>query len=94
MFCTNVGSCNIDSPTFKPSISTTAIDRFHELPRVKGPKLPRFKDGHYERIEYLELLSRSDDGEPNGDHGYVFKVRIDGELYALKIACVETSTTN
>jgi hypothetical protein len=50
-------------------------------------KLRRFKDGHYKRIEYLELLGRSDDEEqlPNGDHGYVFGVRIDGELYALKI---------
>ena len=39
------------------------IDRFDELPRIKGPKLPRFKDGHYRRIEYLELLGRSDGEE-------------------------------
>jgi len=56
------------------------------LPRIGGPKLRRFKDGHYERIEYLELLGRSDDEELlNGDHGYVFRVQIDMELYALKI---------
>ncbi|KAF2179630.1 hypothetical protein K469DRAFT_693878 [Zopfia rhizophila CBS 207.26] len=68
-------------------MSTAAIDQFDELPRIRGTKLRRFKDGHYKRIEYLELLGRSDDEEqlPNGDHGYVFRVRIDGELYALKI---------
>ncbi|KAK5200961.1 hypothetical protein LTR47_012123, partial [Exophiala xenobiotica] len=68
-------------------MSTALIDEFDELPRIKGPKLRRFKDGHYKRIEYLELLGRSDDERqlPNGGHGYVFRVRIDGELYALKI---------
>ncbi|KAK5283005.1 hypothetical protein LTR40_002445 [Exophiala xenobiotica] len=67
-------------------MSTASIDQFDELPRIKGPKLRRFKDGHYKRIEYLELLSRSnDEGQlPNGGHGYVFRVRIDGELYALE----------
>lgn len=62
------------------------IDQFDELLRIKGPKLPRFKDGHSKRIEYL-VLHRSDKEEQlsNADHGYVFRVRIDGELYALKI---------
>lgn len=71
-------------------MSTAAIDLFNELPMIKGPKLRRFKDGHYEKIEYLELLGISDDEEhlTNGDHGYVFRVRIDGELYALKIVCL------
>jgi hypothetical protein len=68
-------------------MSTFPIDRFDELPRIKGPKLHRFKNGHYKKIDYLELLGRSDDDEqsPSGDHSYVFKVRIDGKLYALKI---------
>ncbi|KAJ9493583.1 hypothetical protein H2202_010931 [Exophiala xenobiotica] len=68
-------------------MSTTLLDQFDELPRIKGPKLRRFNDGHYKRIEYLVLLGRSnDEGQlPSGDHGYVFRVRIDGELYALKI---------
>lgn len=68
-------------------MTTAIIDQFDELPRIKGPKLRRFKEGHYKKIEYLELLSKFDDEEQllNGDHGYVFKVRIDGELYALKI---------
>ncbi|KAL9106676.1 MAG: hypothetical protein Q9227_008328 [Pyrenula ochraceoflavens] len=80
-------------------MSTAAIDQFDELPRIKGPKLGRFKNGQYKRIEYLELLGRSDKEErlQDGDHSYVFKVRIDGELWALKIvrlgdfdACWET----
>jgi hypothetical protein len=68
-------------------MSTAAIDQFDELPRIKGPKVPRFRDGRYKKIEYIELLGRSDgkDQLPEGDHGYVFKVRIDGVLYALKI---------
>ena len=76
-------------------MSTATIDQFDELPRIKGPKLRRFKDGHYKRIEYLELLGRSDDEEQlaNGDHGYVFRVRIDGELYALKIVRLGISTS-
>lgn len=76
-------------------MSTAAIDQFDELPRVKGPKLRRFKEGRYKKIEYLELLSGSgdDDELPSGDHGYVFRVRIDGELYALKIVCFNPSTT-
>ena len=76
-------------------MSTAAIDQFNELPRIKGPKLRRFKDGHYKSVEYLELLHRPDDEEqlPSGEHGYVFRVRIDGELYALKIVCLGTYTT-
>jgi kinetochore complex Sim4 subunit Fta2 len=75
-------------------MSTAAIDQFDELPRINGPKLRRFRDSH-KRIEYLELLGRSDDEDqlPNGDHGYVFKVQIDGKLYALKIVRLGTSTT-
>ncbi len=69
-------------------MSIAPIDLFDELPRVKGPKLGRFKGRNYKRIEYLELLSGSNDQDqyPIGDHGYVFKVRIDEEVYALKVA--------
>ena len=76
-------------------MSTAAIDLFDELPTIKGPKLRRFKDSFYKRIEYLELLGRSNDEEQllNGEHGYVFRVRIDGELYALKIVRLGTFTT-
>ena len=76
-------------------MSTAIIDRFDEMPRIKGPKLPRFKDGHYKTIEYLQLLGGSNDADqlPIGDHGYVFKVRIDGEHYALKIVRLGTSVT-
>jgi Kinetochore Sim4 complex subunit FTA2 len=71
-------------------MSTAAIDQFCDLPRIKGPKLSRFKDGNYHKIEYLELLGTDGEGQLNGDHGYVFKVRIDGELYALKIVRLGT----
>ncbi|KAK0710068.1 kinetochore Sim4 complex subunit FTA2-domain-containing protein [Lasiosphaeria miniovina] len=64
-----------------------AIDQFDELPRIRGDKLRRFKNGQFKKIDYLELLGRSDDDDalPDGDHGYVFRVLIDGDLYALKI---------
>lgn len=76
-------------------MSTATIDQFDELPRTRGPKLRRFREGHYKKIEYLGLLGGSEDDEqlPNGDHGYVFRVRIDGELYALKIVRLGISTT-
>lgn len=75
-------------------MAIAAIDRFDALPRVDGPKLPRFKNGRYDSIKYLNLLSEADDEQsPDGDHGYVFKVCIDGELYALKVVSVEASRT-
>lgn len=67
-------------------MSTAAIDQSDELPSIEGPKLRRFKGGNYNRIEYEELLG-------SGDHGYVFRVRIDGELYALKLVRLGTPTT-
>ena len=75
-------------------MSTAAVDQFDELPRIKGPKLRRFKDGHYGEIEYLKLLRSNDEEQlPNGDHGYNFSVRIDGEPYMLKIVRPRISTT-
>lgn len=64
----------------------TAIDQFDELPRTEGPKLLRFNDGPCPEIEYLEHLSNGDNEDQS--KGYVFKVRIDEQLYALKIVCL------
>ena len=66
---------------------TAAIDKFEYLPTIPGPKLGRFKKGQHGKIEFLELLGSSHDGEdsPDGVHGHVFRVRIDSELFALKI---------
>jgi len=66
---------------------TAAIDKFDYLPTVSGPKLGRFRNGRYKKIEFLELLGLSDDAEesPDGVHGHVFRVRIDSEPFALKI---------
>lgn len=49
------------------------------LPQCPGPKLPPFDfRGSPQQIEFLELV-----GE--GLHAYVFKVRIFGQIYALKV---------
>ncbi|KAF2650600.1 hypothetical protein K491DRAFT_761601 [Lophiostoma macrostomum CBS 122681] len=68
-------------------MASAAVDVFDELPRIEKEKLSRFQNGRYKRIEYIELLGKTDgeDQLPDGDHGYVFKVRIDRVLYALKI---------
>lgn len=50
------------------------------LPPCKGPKLAAFKD----RSEPIEWLERLDDPEQSG-YGHVFKVKIRGQDYALKI---------
>jgi predicted Ser/Thr protein kinase len=49
------------------------------LPQVDGPKLAPFKskDGQ-QNIEFLEYLGW-------GLHSHVFKVRIEGNYYALKL---------
>jgi hypothetical protein len=53
------------------------------LPPIPGPSLGRFSSAcnNSLAIEYLELLSK-------GAHSYVFKVRINGKIYALKIVCL------
>jgi hypothetical protein len=70
-------------------MSTYDIDKHDELPQIDGPKLPCFKERRYKKIEYLELLNppREEEQSSNGGHGYVFKVLIDSEPYALKIVC-------
>jgi hypothetical protein len=63
------------------------IKKRKSIPPVEGPVLSRFKDGRYKKIEYLELLNSSEDDDEEfiGEHGYVFRVLIDSELFALKI---------
>lgn len=50
------------------------------LPRCDGPKLKPFDFQGAQRIEFLEYV-----GE--GLHAHVFKVRIRGQIYALKLVC-------
>jgi Kinetochore Sim4 complex subunit FTA2 len=77
-------------------MSVAAVDQYDLLPQIKGPKLRRFRDGRYNRIEYLELLGdalRGEDASSTGVHGYVFRVRIDGEPFALKIVGYDQLST-
>lgn len=49
------------------------------LPEVEGPKLmPFIPDGSPYDLEFVELLG-------SGAHGHVWKVLINGEVYALKM---------
>ena len=66
-----------------------AIEKYDELPQIKGPKLHRFRS--FRRIEYKELLSEVEDEESEsfGIHGYVFRVLIDSKSFALKIVRYE-----
>lgn len=51
------------------------------LPNVEGPKLmPFIPDGSPYDLEFLEFIG-------GGEHGYVWKVSINGEVYALKMVC-------
>jgi hypothetical protein len=64
------------------------INKYDQLPNLDGPKCWRFKNGRYRKLQFLELLGDSadeDDGVPEATHGYVFKVDIDSQLFALKI---------
>ncbi|KAK3379014.1 kinetochore Sim4 complex subunit FTA2-domain-containing protein [Lasiosphaeria ovina] len=49
-----------------------------------GPKLPRFGQKR-PSIEWLELLEKSSPESRDACEGYVFKVRIDSKVYALKV---------
>lgn len=55
-----------------------------ELPPCRGPKLRAFRH-HNSPIEWLERLDTSLEDSDSGRQGYVFKVRIKSELYALKV---------
>ncbi|KEY68579.1 hypothetical protein S7711_05765 [Stachybotrys chartarum IBT 7711] len=50
------------------------------LPEFEGPKLEPFTFQGKRKIEFLEGLG-------SGTHSWVFKVRIDGQIYALKLFC-------
>ncbi|OTB00512.1 hypothetical protein M426DRAFT_267424 [Hypoxylon sp. CI-4A] len=54
-----------------------------ELPPYKGPKLKAFPI-HPGQIEWIQQLERSPESE-EGSQGYVFKVKIDSRIYALKV---------
>jgi hypothetical protein len=54
------------------------------LPRVNGPKLAPFDFRGPQKIEFLEHL-----GE--GTHSHVLKVRILGQIYALKLVSVSAN---
>jgi hypothetical protein len=57
-----------------------------ELPPCDGPKLRVFE---YRRapIEWLELLEKSSPESQSASQGYVFKVKINSKIYALKVVC-------
>lgn len=53
------------------------------LPRCEGPKLLPFKLTAHHQIEFLERISADD--VVSNETSTVFKAKIDGELYALKV---------
>jgi len=57
-----------------------------ELPPCDGPKLGMFAHSRAP-IEWLELLPKSTPESEMGSQGYVFKVKILSEIYALKVVC-------
>lgn len=48
------------------------------LPQVDGPKLKPFKFSGARKIEFLEYAGA-------GTHAQVFKVKMEGEIFALKV---------
>ncbi|KAK8078432.1 hypothetical protein PG996_004602 [Apiospora saccharicola] len=56
------------------------------IPDIRGPKLPPFQ-GDVENIEFMELLSpkRQDNSSDNIPHSRVFRIKVGGNRYALKI---------
>jgi hypothetical protein len=60
-----------------------------ELPPCDGPKLHAFA-GQNSPIEWLERLDKNrEDVSGYSSEGYVFKVKIDSQLYALKVVSNE-----
>jgi len=55
-----------------------------ELPPCDGPKLGAFETKR-PSIEWMELLERSSPESQSGSEGYVFKVKINSKVYALKV---------
>ena len=60
-----------------PERPTSAADLV-PLPLCDGPKLEAFDFQGQQKIEFLEYLGY-------GSHSYVFKVKILGQIYALKL---------
>lgn len=55
------------------------------IPNVKGPKLLPFPHD-IQDIEFAQLLSSAEDSSPSDvPHSKVFKVRLGGKDYALKV---------
>lgn len=55
-----------------------------ELPPCDGPKLGMFAHSRAP-IEWLGLLPKSTPESESGSQGYVFKVKILSDVYALKV---------
>ena len=55
------------------------------LPQIDGPKLHVFPH-HSQSLEFLQTISAFEQNAPDsGGDAHVFKVRIGGEDYALKV---------
>jgi hypothetical protein len=70
--------------------SASTVSHPNELPPCPGPKLHAFARRN-SQIEWLERLDK-DREELSGSsiEGYVFKVKIDSQLYALKVVSSRT----
>ena len=61
------------------------------LPPCDGPRLFQFEH-RKEHVEFLELLNLPEaDDSYEGGHRHVFKVRIQEQIYALKVVQRESS---
>ena len=73
------------------------LDGKDPLPPGDGPSLAPFEH-RKEPVEFLELLSLPEaEDSSKGGHGHVFKVRIKGSVYALKVvrrAATEIKTSS
>ena len=62
-------------------MTITAFAYHVRVSQCPGPKLKRFKSsGDLLDIDFIQYLGK-------GVHGQVWKVQIDGAIYALKIVC-------
>ena len=68
----------------KPPASASSSQK---LPSCDGPKLDIFKH-HQSSIEWLGRLDDVANDDNDDKHAYVFKVKIEGEEYALKIVSI------
>jgi len=67
------------------------LNKDSQLPPCEGPKLHAFGKRH-KPVEFLELISDpTNEYDESGGHGYVFKVRINNEIFALKVVCIPGS---